>query len=147
MAQQTSLIEDGFDRIQSVVRSVESEVQKVQKRFSEESEKFNKDASKRIKSFRKELKKYPAVKQAEALRKDLNKELETRSKQAGKTIENGIESLLGTFQIASQGEVEKLDKKLGRINRRLKALDKAINEATAGKTAASKTPGATNAVA
>ena len=147
MSEQTSLIEDGFDRIQSAVRSVESEVLKVQKRFSQESEKFNKDASKRIKNFRKELKKYPAVKQAETFRKDLNKELETRSKQVEKKIESGIEYFLGTFQIASQSEVEKLDKKLGRINRRLKALDKTISEATAKRTTASKTPSAEDAVA
>lgn len=147
MAQQTSLIEDGFDRIQSAIRSVENEVQKAQDRFSKESDQLGKDASKRIKSFRKELKKYPAVKQAEAFRKDFNKEFDARSKQVGKTIESGIESLLGTFQIASQGEVAKLDKKLGRINRRLKALDKAINEAEAKTTTISKAPSAAERVA
>ena len=147
MAQQTTLIEDGFDRIQSAIRSVENEVQKAQDRFSKESDQLGKDASKRIKSFRKELKKYPAVKQAEAFRKDFNKEFDARSKQVGKTIESGIESLLGTFQIASQGEVAKLDKKLGRINRRLKALDKAINEAEAKTTTISKAPSAAERVA
>jgi len=148
MAQQTSLIDDGLDRIQSAIRSVENEVQKAQERLNKEGEKLNKDATKRIKSFRKELNKYPAVKQAEALRKDFNKEFEARSKQVGKTIESGIESLLGTFQIASHGDVAKLDRKLGRINRRLKALDKAINEAeVATKATASKAPAAAERVA
>lgn len=132
MSQQTTLLEDGVERIQSVFRSVEDEVQKVQKRFEDESKKFSKLANKRIKNFEKELRKYPAIKQAESIRKDLNKEFQTRTKELGKQVEGGIETVLGSLQIASQGEIAKLDKKLGRINRRLKALDKSIAQVSDG---------------
>jgi archaellum component FlaC len=131
MAQQTTVLEDGFDRIQSALRSVEDEVQKVQKRIEKRSEKFSQDASDRVEKFRKEIRKYPAVKQVESLGNDLNKQIQDRSKQVEKQIESGIETVLGGLQIASRGEIGKLDKKLNRINRRLKALDKALAEASA----------------
>jgi len=131
MSQQSSLLEDGFERIQSAFKSVEDEVQKAQKRFEDQSQKFSKDANKRIKGFQKELRKYPAVKRAESLSQDLNKQLQGRTKLVEKQIESGIESVLGTFQIASRGEIEKLDKKLSRISRRLKSLDKAMDSASA----------------
>lgn len=143
MAQQTTLLEDGFDRIQTAFKSVEDEVQKVQKRFETESNKLSKSANKRIKSFRKEMLKYPAVKRAESFRQDLNKELQSRAKDLEKQVEGGIETVLGGLQIASQSEIDKLDKKLGRINRRLKALDKTISEATARQTPPSS-PSATS---
>ena len=139
MTQQSTLLEDGFDRIQAAFQSVEDEVQKVQKRFENRSEKFSADANKRIKRFQKELRKYPAIKQAETFQKDLGEQFQARSKQVEKQIETGIESVLGTLQIASRGEINKLDKKLNRINRRLKALDKAIDSATAKVTSAKVT--------
>ena len=140
MTQQSTLLEDGFDRIQAAFRSVEDEVQKAQKRFESRSEKFSTDANKRIKRFQKELRKYPAVKQAETFQKDLGEQFQARSKQVEKQIENGVATVLGTLQIASRGEINKLDKKLNRINRRLKALDKAIDSAAAKVTPAKVTP-------
>ncbi len=131
MAQQTTVLEDGFDRIQSALRSVEDEVQKVQKRIEKRSEKFSQDASERVDNFRKEMRKYPAVKQVESFGNDLSKQIQGRSKKVEKQIESGIETVLEGLQIASRGEIGKLDKKLNRINRRLKALDKSLAEASA----------------
>lgn len=130
MAQQSTLIEDSFDRIQAVVKSVEDEVLKVQKQFEDRSTKFGKTANKRIKGLRKELRKYPAVKQAEELGKDLGKQFQTTSKEVEKRVESGIDSVLENLQIASRSEIGKLDKKLNRINRRLAALDKALSGAS-----------------
>ncbi len=141
MTQQSTLLEDGFDRVQAAFKSVEDEVQKVQKRFESRSEKFSTDANKRIKGFQKELRKYPAVKQAESFQKDLSEQFQARSKRVEKQIGNSIESVLGTLQIASRGEINKLDKKLNRINRRLKTLDKAIDSAAAKVTSAKSASG------
>ncbi|HIF97299.1 MAG TPA: hypothetical protein EYQ54_09800 [Myxococcales bacterium] len=141
MTQQSTLLEDGFDRVQAAFKSVEDEVQKVQKRFESRSEKFSTDANKRIKSFQKELRKYPAVKQAENFQKDFSEQFQARSKRVEKQIGNSIESVLGTLQIASRGEINKLDKKLNRINRRLKTLDKAIDSAAAKVTSAKSASG------
>ena len=143
MAQQTTLLEDGFDRIQTAFKSVEDEVQKVQKRFETESNKLSKSANKRIKNIRKEMLKYPAVKQADSFRQDLSKQFQSRAKEFEKQFGGGIDTVLGSLQIASQSEIDKLDKKLGRINRRLKALDKTISEATARQTPPSS-PSATS---
>jgi uncharacterized protein YydD (DUF2326 family) len=143
MAQQTTMIEDSFDRIQSAFKSVEGEVQKAQKRLEKRGEKFSKDAERQVKKMRKEMRKLPIVKRAESLGNDLTKEFEGRSKRVEKQIETGIETVLGGLQIASRGEISKLDKKLNRINRRLKALDKAITDASTTTAQSAPAPTAT----
>ena len=134
MAQQNTLIEDSFDRIQSAVKSVEDEVLKVQKQFEDRSTKFGKTANKRIEGLRKELRKYPALKQAEKFGKDLGKQFQVTGQEVEKRVESGIDTVLESLQIASRSEIGKLDKKLNRINRRLAALDKAISRTSPGET-------------
>ena len=129
MTQQNTLIEDSFDRIQSAVKSVEDEVLKAQKRFEDRSTKFGKTANKRIEGLRKELRKYPALKQAEKFGKDLGKQFQVTGQEVEKRVESGIDTVLESLQIASRSEIGKLDKKLNRINRRLSALDKSLNNA------------------
>ena len=128
MAQRANFVEEGMDRVQSAFQSVEDEVQKLQKQIEDRTNDFNKKAEKRLKRFRKDLKKNDVYRRAESRWEDVSKQLEERQKQIEERVEQGLESLLGAFQIASRGEVAKLDRKLNRINRRLKALDKAISE-------------------
>jgi len=140
--QRANIVEDGIDRIQSAFESVEDEFEKVQKRVDrgrKDFEKrvrasrkdldkgtkkfqkrvedrrrdFEKETEKRVKSFQKELRKYSLYRQLEDLAED-----------ASKRVETGIESLLGGMQIATRADVQRLDKKLNSINRKLKALEK-----------------------
>ena len=116
---QTNLVEDSFDRIQSAFKSVEDEVQRAQKKLEKGTSRFSKQADLNLKKFRKEFAKTPIAKNTESLRNNINDQ-----------IEEGLEKVLGTFQIASRSEIAKLDRKLGRISRRLAALDKVINQNT-----------------
>ena len=84
-------------------------------------EHFQKKAEKRVKRFQKELTRSKVLKRAESFREDVSKQIE-------KQMEQSLETLLGSLQIASRSEVKKLDQKLNRINRRLRALDKVIEE-------------------
>ena len=140
--QKANIVEDGIDRVQSAFESVEDEFEKVQKRvdrgrkdfekrvrssrkdidkgtkkfqkrLEERREKFEKQAEKRVKSVQKELRKYSLYRLLEELADD-----------ATKRVESGIDSLLGGLQIATRADIQRLDKKLNSINRKLKALDK-----------------------
>ena len=124
MAERANIVEDSRERVQNAFQSVEDGINKFQKRVEDRTNDLNKKAEKRFKKLEKQVRKYPAVKRAESFLDDVQKEWETQSKRFEKQVESGLESVLGTFQIASRGEIAKLDRKLDRINRRLKALDK-----------------------
>ncbi len=113
MAQQVSFVEDSIDRVQSAVHSVEDEFERLQKQFGKRRKQFEREAQKRVKQIRTEIRKQPLVKRAESLRGDARKQIET-----------GVETILATLQIASRGEVQRLDRKLGQINRKLSQLEK-----------------------
>lgn len=121
MTQRANIVEEGIDRVQSYLRSVEDEIQKFQSQIQERREHFQKKAEKRVKRFQKELTRSKVLKRAESFREDVSKQIE-------KQMEQSLETLLGSLQIASRSEVKKLDQKLNRINRRLRALDKVIEE-------------------
>jgi hypothetical protein len=106
-------VEDGIERFQSAVRSVESEVQKVQKRFEKRRRDLERRAQKRVKQLRSDIRQSPLVKRAESLREDTSRQLES-----------GVDNVLAAFQIASKSDVKKLDRKLNQINRKLKELEK-----------------------
>jgi predicted ATP-grasp superfamily ATP-dependent carboligase len=124
MAQRANFVEEGIDRVQSYFRNVEEELQKLQSDLQERRERFQKKAEKRVKRFQKELSKNKVLKRAETFREDVGKQIE-------KQMEQSLETLLSSLQIASRSEVKKLDQKLNRINRKLKALDKVVEDSEA----------------
>ena len=128
MTATASLLDEGLDRVQTAWKSMEKEVQKVQKQFEDRGADFNKRAEKQIKRFQKDFEEYPGIKRARALGDDIKKEIDERMNWVSEQVDTNLTSLLGGLQIASRNEVDKLDRKLNRLNRRLKALDKALNE-------------------
>ena len=113
MAQQANFVEESIDRVQNAVRSVEGEFERLQKQFDKRRKQFEKETQKRVKRFRADISKRPIVKRAESLRSD-----------AAKQLEGGVETILSTLQIASKSEVQKIDRKLSQINRKLGQLEK-----------------------
>jgi Skp family chaperone for outer membrane proteins len=139
MTQKATFVDEGRERVQAAFQNVEGEFQKIQKDFEARTKKLNKQAGKRVKKFQKEIRKNTVVKRAEAWRKDVNKQINTQTKRFEKNVESGLQTVLGTFQIASRGEVDKLDKKLNRINLRLKALDNTLSGNLKGRPSKSAT--------
>jgi len=133
MAEKATFVDESRERVQAAFQNIEDELGKFQKDFETRTKRFNKQANKRVKKFQKELRKNSVVKRAESWRKDVNKQIDTQTKRIEKNMESGLESFLGTFQIASRGEISKLDKKLNRINKRLKDLDSTISGAAKAK--------------
>jgi hypothetical protein len=123
MAEHETLSEARESRINEAVQFFDDEFQRVQKELGARRKSIEKEfASKRktvekrtrkeLKRIQLELKKNPIVKRADTVRKDVTKQVETR-----------VDSLLGLMQVASKSDVQRINKKLTTLNRRLKAIE------------------------
>jgi hypothetical protein len=139
---EAKIVEDGIDRLQSAFQSVEDEFEKVQKRVDRGRKGFEKRVRSGRKDFEKNTQKFQ--KRVETRRKDWEKQTEKRVKRvqdelrkyslfqqleeiaddASKRLEEGMDSLLSGLQIATRSDIQKLDKKLNTISRKLKTLEK-----------------------
>jgi hypothetical protein len=123
MAEHETLSEERESRINEAVQFIDDEFQRVQKElgarrkslekeFESKRKTVEKRTRKELKRIQSELKKNPIVKRADAVRKDVTKQVETR-----------VDSLLGLMQVASRSDVQRINKKLTTLNRRLKAIE------------------------
>jgi len=123
MAEHETLSEARESRINETVQFFDDEFQRVQKElgarrkalekeFATRRKTVEKRTRKELKRIQSELKKNSIVKRADAVRKDVTKQVETR-----------VDSLLGLMQVASRSDVQRINKKLTTLNRRLKAIE------------------------
>jgi cell fate (sporulation/competence/biofilm development) regulator YmcA (YheA/YmcA/DUF963 family) len=117
MAQQASIVQDSVDRVREAMSSLESDFEKVQKRaekkFRSQRKSLEKRTEKQVNRLRNEIKKNPYVKRARNTVDDV-------TDQIGKNVE----SLLEALNIASQGDLRRVNRKLSRINKKLSELEK-----------------------
>ena len=123
--EEQSFVQDGVDRFNDAVRSLDAEFQRVQKQLRSRRRSFEKRITggrrdferrtrKQVKRLRTELRKNPVVKRAQSLQDDVSRQ-----------IEDSVDRLLGVLQIASKNDFERLDRKLSQLNRKLKELERA----------------------
>jgi len=123
MAEHETLSEARESRINETVQFFDDEFQRVQKELGVRRKALEKEFAtrrktverrtrKELKRIQPELKKNPIVKRADAVRKDVTKQVETR-----------VDSLLGLMQVASRSDVQRINKKLTTLTRRLKAIE------------------------
>ncbi len=84
----------------------------LEKEFASKRKTVQKRTRKELKRIQSELKKNPIVKRADAVRKDVTKQVEIR-----------MDALLERMQVASRSDVQRINKKLTTLNRRLKAIE------------------------
>jgi len=117
MAQQASIVQDSVDRVREAMSSLESDFEKVQKRaekkFRSQRKSLEKRTEKQVSRLRNEVKKNPYVKRARNAVGDVTDQ-----------IEKNVESLLETLNIASQGDLRRVNRKLNRINKKLNEIEK-----------------------
>jgi hypothetical protein len=137
MAQQASFVQEGVDRIQTATdrarERVDEEVQKVQTEFQARRRRVEKEFSSRRKSFEKETRKQVKQFRTEIEKNSLVKELQRLQGEVTKQLESTLEALLARFRVASQMDLKRIDRKLTKINQRLKNIERA-------KTTHSRTP-------
>jgi hypothetical protein len=127
MEEHETVSEAPESRINEAVQFVDDEFQRIQKELSVRRKSIGKEfetkkktvekrTRKELKKIQKELKKSPIVKRADEVRKDVAKQVETR-----------LDSILGLMQVASRSDMQRINKKLTTLNRRLKAIEENRN--------------------
>lgn len=127
MAQQTNFIQEGVDRVRETVSSIESDFEKVQKRMRREYQarskaiekqvvtrrrRIERQTERQVKRLQAEFKKNPYVKRAQGAMDD-----------ATKQIERGVDSVLEALNVASRRDLQRIDRKLNQINRKLSGIE------------------------
>jgi len=110
---QANIIQDGLDRFETVVKSVERDFRRLQKQADRRRKELEKRAGRQVKRLQTELRNNPLLRRADTLRAD-----------AGRVVEERVESLLGTLRIASHAEVERLERKVGQLSRKVRQLER-----------------------
>jgi hypothetical protein len=124
MTAQTSLVEEGRERVSSMFRSLDGEVRRVQKQLRTRRKSFEKQLAsgrrdierqtrKQVKRLQAELRKNPLLKRAQTLRGDVTRQ-----------IDEAVERVLGALQIATKSDLDRIDRKLSVLTRKLKELDR-----------------------
>lgn len=118
---EASIVREGVDRFRDAVGSLEDEFQRAQKQMRARRKKLEKsldsrrkEIEKRTRKLRSDIEKSGPVKRIEALRRD-----------AGKQLEQGVADVLGALQIASKHDVQRIDRKISQLNKKLKEMERA----------------------
>ena len=120
MAKQANFVEDTIDRVQDAVRSVSGEIERLQDQAEKGRKKWEQETQKRIEQLGEDLRNTP-----------LGKRTVDFGRDASRQAEAGFQTILETLSIASATELQKMNRKLDKISRRLKKLeDQAAKPAT-----------------
>ena len=123
MSEQVNIVQEGVDRFNAAFERIDDERLRLQKQLQSRRKSFEKQITsgrrdfekrtrKQVKRLRTELRRYPVVKRVERLQADARRQIET-----------GVDRFLGTFQIASKSDLDRIDRKLDRISRKLKDFE------------------------
>ncbi len=123
MSEQVSFVQEGVDRFNAAFERIDEERLRLQKQVRARRKSFEKQITsgrrdfekrtrKQVKRLRTELRRYTVVKRAERLQADARRRIEER-----------VDGFLGLLSIASRSDLERIDRKLDRISRKLKEIE------------------------
>jgi methyl-accepting chemotaxis protein len=104
---------NAFDRFNDALRNLDDQIQDLRDRFDERRKKVEKRVEDLRDDVERQLRKSPLYRRAERIRKDIEEQVETTREQ-----------VYDVFGIASRAQVEKLNRKLNTISRKLNELAK-----------------------
>jgi cell fate (sporulation/competence/biofilm development) regulator YmcA (YheA/YmcA/DUF963 family) len=125
MAQQaTSFVQEGVDRLHAARERIDEELQRVQRELQARRKRLERRIDSGRKSFERQTRKQVQQLRDEVSRSPLVKRFEELRAETTRVVEGALEGLLGAFQIASKADVDKIDRKLSKINKKLKDLER-----------------------
>jgi DNA anti-recombination protein RmuC len=142
MAQTGNVIQEGVDRFRDAFGSFEDELARVQKQLQARRKKIEKrfetgrkDLEKRFASERKRIERRTQKLRSELGKNPAVKRLDTMRKDATRQFEQGVTDVLGALQIASKSDLQRIDRKISQLNKKLKEMDGAKGNGRAKPTA------------
>ena len=126
MAQQTSRVQEGVDQLRTRIRRLQRQVttrrKALEKQLTTRRKAIEKRAQKEIARVQKEIARQPLVKQAQKTAGSLRAGAQSR-------FEAGVAGVLGVFPLATKGEIDRIDRKLRAIDRKLREMEKGSSRA------------------
>ena len=141
MAEQaTSFVDEAGERITAARERVDSEISRIQKDLATRRKKIEKQLTSGRKSFEKQTRKQVKQLEKDIRKSEVVKTLEGWRGQAESLLEDTFEGVLGALQVASKSDIRKIDRKLTKLTKRLKDIERArqTNGATAPSAATSQ---------
>jgi Skp family chaperone for outer membrane proteins len=131
MAEQTNIVREGFDRVSSAFERIPDEVQKMQRELQKRRKSLGKqlagsrrDLEKRSRDIEKRTRRQVERLRTEFRRLPLTRRVDRLRTDAEKALERGVDAFLGVLQIASKSDLDRIDKKLGQVSRKLKEIER-----------------------
>jgi len=145
MARNQGLFEEGRERFEGALKDMGRDWKRLQKRADQGRKQIEQRAQRQVKRLQSELKKSPLVKRAEEQRRLLErrarklgtelrnssavKRAESLRKDAETRIEGQLETFFGLLNIASTNEINRVERKVDQLNRKLRELEKSAQAA------------------
>jgi hypothetical protein len=131
MAEQTSIVRDGIERVSSAFERIPDELQRVQREIQKRRRSLERQLAggrrgleKRTRDLEKRTRRQVQRLRTEIGRVPLGRRIDQLRSAAEKTLERGVDTFLGVLQIASKSDLERIDKKLGQVSRKLKEMER-----------------------
>ncbi len=115
MTQPAAARRNGFDRFNDALRNLDEEIQDVRERFEQRRERFGSELRERADRVRNELQKSDVYQKADKLRKNVEGQ-----------IERGRSQIFEAIGLATKTDVDRINKRLNTISRKLNELAKEI---------------------
>jgi hypothetical protein len=124
MAKQANVVQDGVDQVREAVRRVDQGIRRISKQVETRRRRLAKEvttrrrliekrAQRELGRISKQIQKQPLVKRAEALRAG-----------ASERLEQSVSAILDVLPIATKSEIERIDRKVSALGRKLKEMEK-----------------------
>ncbi len=130
MAEQTGFVREGFERVSSAFeripnfQRVQREIQKRRKSLERQLAGSRRDLGKRTREIEKRTRRQVERVRAGIGRLPLARRVDRLRTDVERALERGVDGFLGVLQIASKSDLDRIDKKLGQMSRKLKEMER-----------------------
>jgi chromosome segregation ATPase len=130
MPETNNIIQDGVERFREAFGSIEEEIERVQKDLRARRKKIEKrfstsrkDLEKRLETQRKDFEKRTKKLRTQIEKNPTMKRLDKARKDASKQWEQGVSDVLGALQIASKNDLQRIDRKISQLSKKMREMD------------------------
>jgi polyhydroxyalkanoate synthesis regulator phasin len=121
---QANVFEQGFDRFQSTFRDVDRQVQKVRRELGKRRRTVERELKRRRTDIEKRATRQLRRVRSELRRNATFRRAETLQAETRERIEQQLDQVLSSIPVASKSDVEGLEKRIARLTRRVRDLEK-----------------------
>jgi len=131
MADQTSFVRGGFDRVSTAFERLPDELQRVQREIQKRRRGLERQLAgsrrgleKRTREIERRTRRQVQRVRSGLTRLPLARRIDQLRSEAERVAVRGVDLVLGALQIASKQDLERIDRKLGQVSRKLKEMER-----------------------